>query len=115
MAMSVNSNKLKSLKELQELLADSKELTAVEYLSLLKQIQKNYTIKLAIASITDVMTQALSHLSIIEKVHYLIDSAEPKAEAESGTKKTSNAIGWEPTPEDEDLEKMFASDKTVDA
>jgi hypothetical protein len=111
-----NLKTLRTLKQLEALIEDSRQLTAKEYLSLLEQIKKNFTIRLAIASITDVMAQSMSYLSIIEKVHYLVDSAEVKAKVEeiqAGGTETATVIGYKVSEDDKALEELFNTD--VDA
>jgi hypothetical protein len=61
--------------ELKEVLARRDKLSASEYVNLLLLIQKNYTVSMAIASLGSEVKGSAAMMHVIEKVHFLIDSA----------------------------------------
>ena len=107
---------LKTLNELKELLEDSSMLTPRQYLNLLKQCQKNFTIRLTMSSITDVATSVLSYMTLVEKIHFLLDSAEPKAKVadiEDGSYALKTIV-YEVSDDDAELTRMFKTDDPED-
>lgn len=103
--MSDKITRLRTLKELQELLEDSRTLTSKEYLGLLLLIQKNFALQLAIGSFGNVHTFSSSQLAILEKVHWMIDSAESKVKREDPNYKGDReTLEWEyPDPNGDEI------------
>ena len=73
-------DKKSRLKELDELLVNSRKLSTPEYVALLKEIQKNFTVHLAKNSLNGLMRDSAAITTALERLHYLIDSAETKGE-----------------------------------
>jgi hypothetical protein len=68
--------------EIEKLLLRTSKLSTTEYLGLLYEIQKNFSAYLAMMSIAGDFRNCGAASTIIERVHYLIDSAETKVERE---------------------------------
>jgi len=64
--------------ELEKLLVRTSALTSAEYLELLEEIRKNFTAYLAMMSVSGDFKNCGAASTIIERVHWLIDSAEKK-------------------------------------
>lgn len=65
-------------RELEDLINRKKRLTADEYLEILYELQKNATIRLLLLTIQGTTRETGCWLNIMDKVHWLIDSAEKK-------------------------------------
>ena len=83
------------INSLSELLYSEKKLSTEEYVSLLKEIRKNYTIRLLMLSHEHLMMEKgmSATMNIVEKVHYLVDSVETKNRHKL-TQEESPSIGW---------------------
>lgn len=68
----------KRINELEELLARRNKLTDDEYLELLHEIRKNYTVSLAMLSVRCTTAGTGATINVIDKVHWLIDNIEGK-------------------------------------
>jgi len=68
----------KRLTELEDLVARRDKLSDQEYLDLLHEIRKNYTVKLAMLSVRLDNRETGGTVNVIDKVHWLIDNMETK-------------------------------------
>lgn len=64
--------------ELEEILARREKLSDSEYLELLHEVRKNYTVKLAMLSVRMENKDTGGTVNVIDKVHWLIDNMESK-------------------------------------
>lgn len=69
------------LADLEKLLGSAKHISQEEYVRLLREIRHNYTVLMAMRSVTGTTTDTGAYMAIVEKVHYLIDSSEGKPNA----------------------------------
>ena len=90
--MARKTKKRDRLDELQDMLKDTRRLSPVEYLDLLYEVQAVSLVKLNIAVRVDA-DKLMGQLSgVLEKTHYLIDSAETRAQRlGQGVHRT---LGW---------------------
>lgn len=64
--------------ELEQRLANPDPLSKEEYIGLLKEIQKNYTIQLTLNSVSGKNKGVGAALTVVDKIHYLVKSIEDK-------------------------------------
>lgn len=76
--MDANQKRRARLKELEDIVANRSRLTDEEYLDLLHEIRKNYTVKLAMLSVRLDNRETGGTVNVIDKVHWLIDNMESK-------------------------------------
>ena len=99
------SGKNKRIQELKALRDNPGNLTAEQYLEILCETQKVYLINLFLAGIAEEDHNPLVCSNVLDKVHWMIDSAEKKAPQQ---KINQVDLGWDYATND-------LSDNTVDA
>jgi hypothetical protein len=91
----------KRIQELNELMHRSKRLSTEEYIDLLLEVRDKNIVELAILANQRIQKGTGSIINILEKVHYLVDSAGGSNKADND--KTTYHVefaGWDGKPEE---------------
>ena len=109
-------DELMTYSALEELLTNTHMMTTGQYLLALRQIQKSAVILAAMQMMKMQFKGILNMLSVVERVHYLIDSTEPKARAENimDGSNTLDTVGYLVSDDDAALARMFKTDDPSD-